>query len=77
MGFLIGDGGRAGPAPHPVPRPVLSGDAAGCGRLGDDGERLITQIGQQVHGLADDAPGLGQAGPVGVDALPHGGVIQV
>jgi hypothetical protein len=27
-----------------------------------------------VDRVADDAPGLGQAGPVGVDAFPHGGV---
>jgi hypothetical protein len=77
MGAPSVDGGRAGPFPRPVPVLNLSGDGAGRGRLGDDGERLVAEVGQQVYRLADDAPGLGQAGPVGVDAFPHGGVVAV
>jgi hypothetical protein len=30
--------------------------------LGDDGERVVAEVGEDVHGVADDAPSLGQAG---------------
>src|SRR5688500_648341 len=36
------------------PASRLSGDRGRCGGLGGDGERVVAELGQDVHGLADD-----------------------
>jgi hypothetical protein len=45
--------------------------------LRDDGERVVAQLGQDVHGLPDDPAGLGQAGPVRVVAVLDLAVVAV
>ena len=45
--------------------------------MGDDGERVVAEAGQDVGGVSDDAAGLGQAGPVGVVAVFDLGVVVV
>jgi hypothetical protein len=51
---------------RPRPTPARSpSDHGGRCRLGDDRERVLAEIGEHVYGLADDAPGLRQGGPVG------------
>src|SRR5437762_1281820 len=45
----------------PVPTTLFTSqpcDRGGRGGLGDDGERVVAEVGQHVHGLADDASGL-------------------
>jgi hypothetical protein len=41
----------------------LAGDGGGCGGLRDDGERVVAEVGQDVHSLSHDPAALGQAGP--------------
>jgi hypothetical protein len=41
-----------------------AGDGRGCGRLDDEGERIVAEAGQVVGGVPHDAAGPGQTGPV-------------
>jgi len=51
--------GRRACRSSPVSCRVRSaGDGRGRGRLGDVGERVITQLAEQVHGVPDDPAGL-------------------
>src|SRR5437870_3887651 len=61
-------------APRRCPQSRTPSPDRGCG---PDAEGVVAEVGEDVHGVTDDAPGLGQRGPVAVAAVTDRGVVVV